>query len=398
MKKQKGNLDTRPMAFLSFVSKSSTVSASVLSIIVGILIGFIILLIINVYDAGYGFINLMTGAFESNVTITKVFYNAAPLLMCGLAVGFVFKAGLFNIGVAGQFLFGGFMAIYAGVSWNLPWWMCMIVAMIAGALWGAIPGIFKAFFNVNEVITSIMLNWAAVYLTRLIYYETPNIIDKGHSSTYSLSDVNTSALLPTLGLDSLMNSLYINIGIIIAILFAVLIYVILEKTTFGYTIKACGYNKNASTYAGINAKLVIILTLVIGGALAGIGGSIYYQATTVQYKTEMSGLVNVVSAIGFNGIPVALLAFSNPLGIIASSIFIGYLQVGGVAMQPNYSSEMVNIILAVIIYFSAFSLLMKQLISKGVFKKKEQLLEAENMDVGNTKAPIEKIKKGGDKQ
>jgi general nucleoside transport system permease protein len=387
----------RPDWYLKIRQKIDTpsgtsITASVISIALGLIFGLILLFFIDAYSAFNGFANLLFTGFSSKAYIAKMLYKAAPLIMTGLSVGFAFKAGLFNIGATGQYTFGAFAALYFALILKFPWYGAMLVAMIAGALWGAIPGIFKALFNVNEVITSIMFNWIALFLVNLMYFNIPGMwyssVDK--SRTAELSQVNASAVLPDLGLKTLFSSTYINIGIIVAIIAAIVIYIVLEKTTFGYELKACGSNRNTSIYAGINAKRNIILSMVIAGALSGIGGAISYLAGTVPFTIAASTLL----PMGFNGIPVALLAYSAPLGVIVSGVFIAYLQVGGEAMQPEFSTEMVNIILSVIIYFSAFSLIMRQFISKTIANKKAAELTLA------TPAPIppdiEKAKKEGD--
>jgi len=375
------NKDTSSLKTVKEISdKKVTIISSVSSIIVGLLFGLVILFVIELVKANsdftnpfYGFVNLMTSGLTSIDSILKLLYKAAPLMMTGLAIGFAFKAGLFNIGATGQYTVGAFFALIAAILWQFPWWAALIVAMITGALWGFIPGLFKAVFNINEVITTIMLNWTALFFVNLLFYNNPGIYLTPERTT-ALASANPSAILPDLGLKVALNSSYVNIGILIAILFAIVIYIILEKTTFGFEIKACGHNKNASIYAGIKAKRTIIYTMLISGALAGVGGGIQFLSGTVQYTVSSTTLL----PMGFNGIPVALLAFSNPIGIIFSSLFISFLQVGGEKMQPTYSPEMVNVILAVIIYFSAFSLILSQFIRKRLNKKALELEEAAN--------------------
>jgi simple sugar transport system permease protein len=354
--------------------KSFTLLSAFLAIISGLLMSFILLFILEATKTESNFAlpsqvfnNFLTYAFKDTPSIIKVLYNAAPLILCGLAVGFAFKAGLFNIGATGQYTIGAFFSLIAVILWGFPWWAAILVAMVTGGLWGFIPGLFKAKFNINEVITTIMLNWVAVYFTRLLLYNLPAMRTL---PPWDRSDPigfhNPSGLLPDLGLQELTGSSFINIGIIVAIIVAVIIYIIMNKTTFGYEIKACGHNKDASIYAGIKAKRTIILTMVISGGLAGIAGAISYLAGTVQFTTDSQLL-----PMGFNGIPVALLAFSNPLGIIASGLFIGYLYVGGQAFEGVYSSEVTNIILSVIIYFSAFTLIVSQFLNKKLRNRKD---------------------------
>lgn len=352
-------------AFTSFL-------ASILTIILGLLFGYALLWALNPSKANTGMIALMTNGFTSLNSFAKVLYQAAPLMMCGLSVGFAFKTGLFNIGAPGQYTMGAFVSIMLATQFQMPWFVCLLGAMIGGAVWGLFPGLFKALFNVNEVITSIMFNWIGMYLVNLIFANTPKTLANYWGATNSdrtadLAKANPDAMIPKLGLDKLTGSTYMNISIFIAIILAIVVYIIINKTTFGYELKACGLNKHASQYAGINAKRNIVLSMVIAGALSGIGGGLYYLAGTGQYVLE-----KVILARGFDGIPVALLANSNPIGTIFSALFVSYLSVGGSAMQPHFSTETVNIIVSVIIYLAAFSLLMRNMLSKAMKKNKKE--------------------------
>ena len=262
------------------------VLASLLSIVVGLVLGFVLLVLLNPGAAVGGMRAMLATGFSSMDKLGKVLYQAAPLMMCGLSVGFAFKTGLFNIGASGQYTMGAFFSLLCAIQFQLPWYVCLL---------------------------------------------------------------------------AFGNSSWINISIIITIIFAILVWVILQKTTFGYELKACGLSRDAAQYAGINSKRNIVLSMVISGALSGIGGGIYYLAGTGQYVLEKS-----ILGMGFNGIPVALLASSNPIGTIFASLFISYIQVGGAAMQPAYSSETIDIVIAVIIYLAAFALLMRGIITKAV--------------------------------
>ncbi|MDD6887397.1 MAG: ABC transporter permease [bacterium] len=338
--------------------------ASLISIGVGLLFGFILLVLLNPQFAGQGFISLVTAGLKSTDKLAKVLYQAAPLMMTGLSVGFAFKTGLFNIGASGQYTVGAGLALIFAIQFQQPWYVCLLISMIGGAFWGVFPGLFKALFNVNEVITSIMFNWIAMLAVNLTISNLPMMLPRywGQAQidrTANLAVANPSALIPKLGLDELLHSNYMNISIFISIAFAVILWVVLSKTTFGYELKACGFNRNASVYAGINAKRNIVLSMVIAGALSGIGGGLYYLAGTGQY-TLLKSLLNM----GFNGIPVALLASSHPLGTIFSTLFVSYIQVGGDAMQPEFVKEIIDMIIAVIIYLAAFSLLVRELLNR----------------------------------
>lgn len=339
-----------------------SVLSSIFAILIGIIFGFVLLVVLKPESSLYGITNMLTTGFSSIEKLGKVFYIAMPLIMTGLAVAFAFKTGLFNIGAPGQYLVGGFFALYVAIVFNAPWWIALFASIIGGALWGAIPGIFKAILNVNEVITSIMLNWIGLYLVNVCIANTEVMLNSyyGGSSerTVLLSIANPSAILPKIGLDKIFSgSNLVSIGIFVAIIIAIISFVILEKTIFGYELKACGYNKHASRYAGINEKRNIIISMAIAGGLAGIGGGLYYLNGGAVFT-----LGNVLPATGFNGIPVALLASSNPIGVIFSALFVSYIQVGGDAMQPEYSPEAITIIISVIIYLSAFSLVIRKLI------------------------------------
>lgn len=350
--------------------------ASLLSIAVGLLVGLAVLFSLNAPYALVGFNRILTTGVASLEKLAKVLYQAAPLMLCGLSVGFAFKTGLFNIGASGQYTLGAFCALTASIQLQLPWYLALIFAMIGGAVWGAIPGICKALWNVNEVITSIMFNWIGMFAVNMAITNMPMMLANawGKSSikdrTAALKDANQSAILPKLGLDELMNSNYINIGIFIAIGVAILMWIVLQKTTFGYELKACGHNRSASQYAGINAKRNIILSMVVAGALSGLAGGVYYLSGTGQYT-----LVKVLLPMGFNGIPVALLASSHPLGTIFSALFISYIQVGGDALQPYFIKENIDIIISAIIYLSAFALLMKEMIGRLILRKSNNKLE-----------------------
>ena len=340
----------------------STVSAlsSVSAIVVGLLVGFIILLISNPSHAFWAFLTILTSGFSNLVEFGQVLYFATPIIMTGLSVGFSAKTGLFNIGAAGQFIVGAYAAVLVGVRCDflpghLHWITALAAAMLAGALWGAIPGIFKAFFNVNEVIACIMSNYIGTYLVN--YLVTQTIFDSTQNQSMRVA---AAANLPKMGMDQIFTEGFrtssVNSGILLAVVFAILIYIILEKTSFGYELKACGYNREAARYAGINERRSIILSMLIAGALAGLGGAFLYLAGAGKSIT----VVDVLAAEGFQGIPVALLGLNNPLGIIFSGLLIAYLNVGGFNMQLyDFAPQVIEIIIAVIIYFSAFALLLR---------------------------------------
>lgn len=369
---------------------ATSLFASLISIGVGLLFGLLMLFLFNAPFALKGFGSLVSAGFGSSDKLAKVLYQAAPLIMTGLSVGFAFKTGLFNIGASGQYTIGAGLALIFAIQFQQPWYVCLFIAMLGGAIWGMFPGLFKALFNVNEVITAIMFNWISVFAVNLAISNLPMMLAKfwglaQMDRTAPLQTANPAALIPKMGLDKLMHSNYMNISIFITIIIAAIMWVILSKTTFGYELKACGFNRNASVYAGINAKRNIVLSMVIAGALSGIGGGLYYLAGTGQYT-----LVKTLLGMGFNGIPVALLASSHPLGTIFSAIFVSYIQVGGDAMQPEFVREIIDIIIAVIIYLAAFSLLVRELLARRRVRAsfdKENEKDTEKEAVPDVKLP-----------
>ncbi|HOK82281.1 MAG TPA: ABC transporter permease [Clostridia bacterium] len=341
-----------------------SVLASIISILIGLIFGFFLLLVLKPERAAWGIGKIIGSSLSDIKRFARVLYFAAPILMTGLAVGVAFKTGLFNIGATGQYTMGGFFALYTAIVWGWPWYLALIAAFIGGGIWGAIPGLFKAFFNVHEVISSIMFNWIGLYLVNLMAINTPKMLDPYVGNrTVLLSGANPKGIIPKWGLDQAFNSNFMNISIFLAILVAVVMFIVINRTTFGYELKACGFNRFAGLNMGIDAKRSIVLSMVIAGALAGFGGGLYFLSGIGQYLIEANLL-----AAGFNGISVALLGASNPLGIIFSALFISYIQVGGDALQPVFAKETIDVIIAVIIYMSAFSLIVKSIIA-ALFKR-----------------------------
>lgn len=359
-------------------------SSSILAIICGLLFGFIILLASNPSQAVNGFMMIIKGGFTDGMKgVGDVLYYATPIIMTGLSVGFAFKTGLFNIGASGQFTAGAFAAVYVGIKWtflpaSIHWLVALLAAILVGALVGSIPGILKAFFNVNEVISAIMMNYIGMYIVNLLVRNY--IYDPLKNQSLAVAQ---SAILPKAGLDKIFVGASLNIGIFIAVLCVILIYVILNKTTFGYELKACGLNPHASKYAGINEKRNIVLSMVISGALAGLGGALLYLAGSGKYLQ----VLDIIAPEGFSGISVALLGLSNPIGILFSGLFIGHITVGGYNMQLfDFVSEAIDIIIAAIVYCGALSLLFKTMIHKIQMRRAKK---AEAKAVGTDKGKEE---------
>lgn len=337
--------------------------SSIFAIIIGLLVGLVVLLICNPAQAFPGFGMILSGAFTHGMKgVGQVFYYATPIILTGLSVGFAFKTGLFNIGTPGQFLMGGFGAVYAGILWtNLgggQWVGALLASIVFGAVWGLIPGILKAYFNVNEVISSIMMNYISLYGVNWIVKSYKPLFNNLRNES---RNVAANAVIPKMGMDKLFPGSSVNGGFIIAVIAVIIIFIVLNKTAFGYELKAVGFNKDASKYAGINEKKSIIMSMMIAGAIAGLAGGLLYLAGTGKHIE----VKDVLGTEGFTGISVALLGLSNPIGVLFSGIFIAYLTAGGFYLQLyEFSTEIIDIIVAVIIYFSAFALIVKSLIGR----------------------------------
>lgn len=355
-----------PNRFSSGITNTAGPISSISAIIIGLLVGLIVLIISNPAKAFEGLGWILGGGLKSSKDIGNVFYFSTPIIMTGLSVAFAFRTSLFNIGTPGQFIMGAFGAVLVGVHGtalgSFQWVAALLAAMLMGALWAVLPGVLKAFRNVNIVISCIMTNYIGMYLVNLLIKGT-GIYDAYTNRTMTVA---STANIPKIGLDKLFPESSINGGILVAILLAVLLYILLNKTTFGYELKACGYNRDASRYAGINEKKCIVLSMVISGAMAGVGGGLLYLAGSGKYIS----VEDVLAVEGFTGISVALLGMSHPIGTLFAGLFIGYITVGGSYMQlAGYVPEIIDIITAVIIYFAAFAFILRNVLQRIRLKK-----------------------------
>lgn len=344
-----------------------SIVAAIICAVIGILIGYIILLIISAPNATKAMGTILKNFMYFRKPHQRLYYfgstlvKSVPLILCALSVLFAYKAGLFNIGVGGQYCLAIGISLWCALAWHLPWWLCLIIATLASAAWGAIVGCFKAFFNINEVIACIMMNWIGLYLVNILMHQE-NVMNLTLSETYLIKNLSPKSLLPNMGLDKLFhNNEYVTIAIPLTIIVAVLILIILNRTTFGYELRATGFNKDAAKYAGMKDKLNIILTMAIAGALAGLAASLYYLTDIQQWKTSSS-----VPAMGFNGIAVAFLGGLNPIGAIFAGYFIEHITLGGSFIDMRYfNPQIADLISSIIIYACAFVLFIKDILSKG---------------------------------
>lgn len=368
----------------------TSVIASLICILGGLLIGFIVLLLLSVFaedisvsEAISGIFTVLGGPFSGGskhdilFQIGNMLFQATPLIMTGMSVALAFKTGLFNIGAPGQYLMGAMGALLVSLSIPtsvVPAWIVWILALLAGTLlgvlWGAIPGFFKAKFNVNEVIVCIMTNWIAANIVSWVFKATGDrFVNVAETKVnFIRKTVTNGVATPTLGLDKLLGGSYMDISIFIASAVAVVLFIVLNKTTFGFELKACGFNKNASKYAGMNEKRNIVLSMAIAGGLAACGAALWCLNGSQDFKWDT---YLTLPADGFNGIPAALLASNNPIGVIFSSIFLKFIAVGGsnLAAQSSFNEYVSPLIVAVIIYFAGFSKLIKDMLNKAKHKK-----------------------------
>jgi ABC-type uncharacterized transport system permease subunit len=363
-----------------------TVLASLISILIGMVVGSILIVIVGLtsdnlsaasawegirlvfgglFSTGRNAAGSLTWGFNP-ASIGNMLFRATPLIMTGLSVSVAFKTGLFNIGAPGQFLMGttATLIIALGIpSESVPAWLIWILAFlggsVAGALWGAIPGLVKAFLNINEVLACIMTNWIAANLVTWIFDGSNyrNLVENtksGYIYKTSYNGVQTAKL----GLDTIFPNSQVNAGILVAILMAVVVYILMTKTTLGYELKACGSNRHAARYAGINDKRNIVLSMAIAGSLSGMAAALYYLAGNTEFfwSTYQS-----LPAIGFNGIPVALLAANNPIAVVFTGCFMSMLDIVGLQLTnlTAYNEYITDVIIATIVYLSAFSLVIK---------------------------------------
>ena len=352
--------------------------ASLICILLGLFVGYIVLLFINPSGAWDSIIEVIKNFFhysKANLRM-KNFGNTLvktmPLIMCSLSILFAYKVGLFNIGTAGQYVAGACACLYAALAWHWGWFPCMIFAIVAGGFLGALVGFLKAYCNVNEVISGIMLNWISLYTTNTVL---SNVKESASPYTTYIDAVNPSALLPRFGLEKLFNNnTYMTIAIPIAILLAIAVEIVLNKTKFGYELKATGNNKNAAKYCGMAEKRNIILTLLISGALAGLGASLLFQSGYMRWECTQSS----VPSMGFNGIAAAFLGGLSPIGAIFSSYFIQHITDGGSYVNLNYyCSQISDLISAVIIFLCGFVLFIKLQLNKRLDKAEEKAAKAQ---------------------
>ena len=371
MKRMKIRAEKQSNAFLVAVS----------AVILGLVAGAILMASIG-SNPFVGFWFLFRGALMNVERVGNTLATATTLMLVGLSVAFAFKTGLFNIGASGQMLIGGLCATLVAHKVFLPRPLFLVVlifsALAGGAIWGIIPGFLKAKFNVHEVVATIMMNWIAYWS---IYYFIPAYL-KGPSLETESASIAVTQSLRTPWLTKLFNGSYMNLGFFVAIIAVILIKLILDKTTLGFSLKAVGSNRFCAEYAGIKVNRNVVISMMIAGGLAGLAGLSFYTG----YSRNMQ--IGVMPAQGFDGIAVALLGASSPLGVLFSSLFFGILQSGKGFMNAMTSvpPEIADTIIAVIIYFTATSVLFKRFWD-AVFKRQ---VEKERKKTASAEVDVKK--------
>lgn len=371
MNKEKNNI-LRNQSFQSFL-------AAIICIVVGVVIGYFVLYIISPENAWEGITAVLKNFFNyggKKQALMKYFgstlVKTAPLVMCSLSILFAYKVGLFNIGAAGQYVAGAAVSIFCALYFNMNWFPCLIIAMLSGAVWGMIPGLLKAYRNVNEVISGIMLNWIGLYLANSLI---TIVKDPKTPFSFKLEEKNPAGKLPSFGLEKLFsNNRYVTIAVPLAVILAIVIWILLEKTKLGYELKATGLNKHAAIYSGMNEKKNTVLTLAISGGLAGLGAAFNYLSGVEQWATTQTS----VPGMGFNGIASAFLGGLSPVGSIFSSFFIQHITLGGGYLDKRvYCAQVSDLMSAIIIYLCGFSLFFKIILNRALDRKVEKALMLE---------------------
>jgi len=331
---------------------------SLLAVVFGLIAGAILMLVTG-HNPIEGYRYLFAGGLKNPERIGNTLATATPLIFTGLSVAFAFRTGLFNIGAAGQMLFGGFCATAVGLSLDMPrpfLLLAMIFAgFIGGAIWGFIPGLLKAKFNVHEVVSTIMMNWIAYWT---IYYAVPAYL-KGPSLETESRPLPKAASLRETFLSDVFNGSYVNLGLFLAVIVVILVAFVINRTTLGYELKAVGFNRDASEYAGIAVNRSIIVSMLISGGLAGLGGVAQYAGNSNNIQ------IGILPSQGFDGIAVALLGVNTAVGVLLAAIFFGLLYSGRGFMNAmtDIPPEIADSIIAIIIYFAATSILIARLVS-----------------------------------
>ena len=363
---------SRIKAFFSTLLKkdgTKTVVTSLWCGLAGLILGFLILLCINAKEAAYGMTSVLGNYLIFSDPADRLHYfgqtlaKTAPLIAVSLSILVSYKAGLFNLGASGQYTMAAIVISFLGVGADWPWWAVMVLAMAAGALYSMLAGVLKAFFNVNEVISGIMLNWIALYFANGVLSVSP-FYDFSHSEVPTLNSAS-NAFIPSIGLDeAFAGNPIVGLGMVLVLVVVAIVFVLFQHTTIGYELKATGLNGDAARYAGIGKIKSILIATAISGALAGLAASLNLQNGFSSWK-----LSSTPPDIGFQGISSAFLGGLHPIGVIFSSYFIVHITEGGSMITDlGFSPEVASIMTSVIIYLSGFVFFVKEIMRRNEIK------------------------------
>lgn len=369
---------------MSKVKKTSPLVLTLISIFFGLLVGALLLAVAG-YNPARAYSVILGAIFGKPKYIAYTIIYATPLIVTGLSVAFAFRTGLFNIGAEGQFIIGSLVAALAGAFLPLPPVLHVIVvfllAGLAAALWGGLAGFLKARFGIHEVIGTIMLNWVAFYLNNFIVLR-PAIRRSTTEATHYIADTARTEILGVWKLSEggmawrqanpFFMDLFkapVNVGILIALLLALAVWFILNKTTLGYELRAVGFNSSAAEYGGINVRKSMITSMAIAGGLAGLAG-----AMQVSGVTRQAIALAATEGYGFDGIAVALIGASTPIGCVLAGLLFGALKYGGPSIQLAMGApqEVIDIMIGTIVFFVAMPKLIRLILSlkNRMIKKK----------------------------
>lgn len=333
---------------------------SLIAVLLGLIAGGLLMLFIGSNPIeGYSY--LLQGGLKNLERIGNTLATASPLVFTGLSVAFAFRTGLFNIGGSGQMLIGGLCATAVALTFDFSrpvlLLVMILVGLLGGAVWAFIPGLLKARFNVHEVVSTIMMNWIAYWT---VYYVIPSYF-KGEFLETESRKLPEAATLRAPFLTEMFQGSYVNLGLFLAVIAVIIVAFIINKTTLGFELKAVGFNRHAAEYAGMQVNRNIVLSMLISGALAGLGGVALYAGNASSMQ------IGVLPSQGYDGIAVALLGANSPIGVFFAAVLFGLLYSGTGFMNAmtEIPPEIANTIIAIIIYFAATSVLIERLISKN---------------------------------
>ena len=339
-------------------SKILSLAIPLIAVLLGIIIGAIVM-VISGYNPIRGYSALLSGIFSETYYIGETIRAMTPLILAGLAVAFAFRTGLFNIGVEGQLIIGWLASVFIGLVVELPKFihvpMAILAGALGGALWGLIPGFLKARFKVHEVIVTIMMNYIALFVANSII-RSYLLVPGERTDT-----ISATASLASPFLQSITDYSRLHYGFFIALIGCVLLWLILWRTSMGFELRAVGFNQHASKYAGMNVERNIVLAMAISGAFAGVAGSMEGLGT-YGYMNILSGF----TGIGFDGIAVALLGANTSIGVLLAAFLFGGLDIGSLTMQSRAGvpTELIDIVIALIIFFVASSYIIRWVINR----------------------------------